>query len=66
MLNVPVGADASTVKKAYLRLSLQYHPDKNPDPDATKFWTESITPAYKARHPPSLNPNPLPLKTLNT
>ena len=48
VLNVPVGADAATVKRAYRTLSLQYHPDKNPDPEATKFFTESITPAYKA------------------
>ena len=28
VLNVPVGADASVIKKAYRALSLQYHPDK--------------------------------------
>jgi translocation protein SEC63 len=47
VLNVPVGADASVIKKAYRALSLQYHPDKNPDPEATKIFTEQITPAYK-------------------
>ena len=46
-LNVPVGADASVIKKAYRALSLQYHPDKNPDPEATRIFTEQITPAYK-------------------
>ena len=46
-LNVPVGADASVIKKAYRTLSLQYHPDKNPDPEATRIFTELITPAYK-------------------
>ena len=46
-LNVPVGADASVIKKAYRTLSLQYHPDKNPDPEATRIFTEQITPAYK-------------------
>ena len=47
VLNVPVGADAAAIKKAYRTLSLQYHPDKNPDPEATVYFTESITPAYK-------------------
>ena len=47
VLNVPVGADASVIKKAYRALSLQYHPDKNPDPEATRIFTEQITPAYK-------------------
>jgi translocation protein SEC63 len=47
VLNIPVGADASMIKKAYRTLSLQYHPDKNPDPEATKIFTEKITPAYK-------------------
>lgn len=47
VLNLPVGADAAAIKKAYRSLSLQYHPDKNPDPEAHKFFTESITPAYK-------------------
>ena len=48
ILNVPFGADPMTIKKAYRRLSLQYHPDKNPDPEAHLFFTDSITPAYKA------------------
>jgi translocation protein SEC63 len=48
ILSVPLGADATTIKKAYRRLSLQYHPDKNPDPEAHLFFTDSITPAYKA------------------
>ena len=46
-LQIQVGADASTIKKAYRTLSLQYHPDKNPDPNATKIFTDLIAPAYK-------------------
>ena len=42
------GASDKDVKKAYRQLSLQYHPDKNPDPEAGRYFAESITKAYKA------------------
>eukprot|EP00536_Pseudo-nitzschia_multiseries_P000277 jgi/Psemu1/178383/e_gw1.4.301.1 len=31
ILEVDPNADASTIRKAYLKKSLKYHPDKNPD-----------------------------------
>lgn len=31
VLEVPVNADAATIRKSYLKKSLKYHPDKNPD-----------------------------------
>lgn len=31
VLDVPVDADAASIRKAYLKKSLKYHPDKNPD-----------------------------------
>lgn len=31
ILEVPVNADAATIRKAYLKKSLKYHPDKNPN-----------------------------------
>jgi len=30
VLEVPVDADAATIRKSYLKKSLKYHPDKNP------------------------------------
>ncbi|KAL7214208.1 hypothetical protein ACSBR1_026598 [Camellia fascicularis] len=48
ILGLESGASDSEIKKAYRRLSIQYHPDKNPDPEANKYFVESISKAYQA------------------
>ncbi|KAI3705076.1 hypothetical protein L1987_75308 [Smallanthus sonchifolius] len=48
ILGLQPGASDSEIKKAYRRLSIQYHPDKNPDPAAHKYFVESIAKAYQA------------------
>lgn len=48
ILGLEPGASDSEIKKAYRRLSIQYHPDKNPDPAANKYFVESISKAYQA------------------
>ncbi|XP_050221937.1 dnaJ protein ERDJ2A-like [Mercurialis annua] len=48
ILGLEPGALESEIKKKYRRLSVQYHPDKNPDPEAHKFFVEFITKAYQA------------------
>ncbi|KAL0299590.1 UNVERIFIED_CONTAM: DnaJ protein ERDJ2A [Sesamum radiatum] len=48
ILGLEPGASDSAIKKAYRRLSIQYHPDKNPDPAAHKYFVEFIAKAYQA------------------
>ncbi|CAH9053834.1 unnamed protein product [Cuscuta epithymum] len=48
ILGLEPGASDSAIKKAYRRLSIQYHPDKNPDPDANRYFVEHISKAYQA------------------
>lgn len=46
LLGVSQTANASEIKKAYYKLSLKYHPDKNPDPDSRKLFVK-IANAYE-------------------
>ncbi|XVF87674.1 hypothetical protein PTKIN_Ptkin18bG0139500 [Pterospermum kingtungense] len=46
LLGVSQNANASEIKKAYYKLSLKYHPDKNPDPDSRKLFVK-IANAYE-------------------
>ncbi|KAK9914507.1 hypothetical protein M0R45_038282 [Rubus argutus] len=48
ILGLKPGAPDSEIKKAYRKLSVLYHPEKNPDPEATKDFVEKIVKTYQA------------------
>lgn len=53
LVGVRRGASAKELKKAYRKKSLQFHPDKNPDPDASRTFAE-INVAYETLSDPKL------------
>ncbi|KVH94604.1 DnaJ domain-containing protein [Cynara cardunculus var. scolymus] len=57
ILGLEHGATDSEIKKAYRRLSIQYHPDKNPDPEAHNYFVEYISKAYQALTDPTSREN---------
>lgn len=47
LLGVSRDADASTIKKAYRKLAIKYHPDKNPDDASAEAKFKEIGEAYE-------------------
>ncbi|CAJ1411319.1 unnamed protein product [Effrenium voratum] len=51
VLGIPEDADEATIKKVYRKLSIQYHPDKNPD-EASKARFAEVRDAYEILNDP--------------
>ncbi|CAK9062277.1 unnamed protein product [Durusdinium trenchii] len=51
VLGIPEDSDEATIKKVYRKLSIQYHPDKNPD-EASKAKFAEIRDAYEILNDP--------------
>ncbi|MGE0713536.1 MAG: molecular chaperone DnaJ [Planctomycetota bacterium] len=47
VLGVERGADANEIKKAFRKLALKYHPDKNPDDPAAEERFKEVAEAYE-------------------
>lgn len=56
ILSVPKDADAKTIKKAYKKLALQYHPDKHPESDKEEMEKKfrEVAEAYEVLTDPTL------------
>lgn len=52
VLNVNRGADADEIKKAYRKLAIQYHPDKNPGNKEAEDKFKEATEAYEVLRDP--------------
>lgn len=52
VLGVPKDADEATLRKAYRKLALKHHPDKNPDNTAAEEKFKEVSHAYEALSDP--------------
>jgi len=59
ILGIPPDSSSQTIRKAYLRLSLSFHPDRNPSKTAKEEF-QRLKDAYQREYKKSLSPSPSP------
>ncbi|HEX4937742.1 MAG TPA: DnaJ domain-containing protein, partial [Candidatus Kapabacteria bacterium] len=47
VLGVPKGADAAEIKKAFRKMAMKYHPDRNPDDKSAEAKFKEVNEAYE-------------------
>ena len=64
ILGVSKSANAKEIKKAYRKLAIKYHPDKNPNDKAAEEKFKEAAEAYDVLSDPSKNKDTINLATL--
>lgn len=65
VLQIPVGSDSTTIKKAFRKLALEHHPDKKGESQESNAYYREIQEAYEVLSDPNKKENYLFKRWLN-